>query len=156
MSDYYKLFATAKKTAKENNLIQAYGKYNYNSDYVYWDLSLLDSLKIPEDEKQMLIDDLIIHNSMNWYNQPLPSLAYNDWISYSGSQFKIHAIRIFNSKGKRIMVIVKIIEYHIEKRKKNDYYDRYYNEIVGTWEDKTYKYEHREEIEIGREYEYAS
>lgn len=144
----YKLFATAKKTAKENNLIQAYGKYNYSSDYVYWDLSLLNNLNIPDEEKQMLIDDLIHYNSMNWYDQPLPSLAFNDWISYAGSQFKTHATRIFNSKGKRIMVIVKVINYHIEKRKKNDYYDNMYRELVGTWDDKTTEYEHREEIEL--------
>ena len=147
----YKLFATAKKTAKENNLIQAYGKYNYNSDYVYWDLSLLDNLKIPDEEKQMLIDDLIIHNSISWFNQPLPSLAYNDWINYSGSQFRTNATRIYNKTGKRIMVIVKVIEYHIEKRKKNDYYDYGYDELVGVWDYVTYDYERREEIEIGKE-----
>ena len=147
----YKLFATAKKTAKENNLVQAYGKYS-NPD-VYWDLSLLDGLKIPDEEKQMLIDDLIEHNSQSWFEQPLPSLAYNNWINYSGSQFKTHATKIFNAKGKRIMVIVKIIKYHIVKQKKDDYYDNFYNKLVEMWDDETFDYEHREEIEIGKENE---
>ena len=121
----YNLFATAKKTAKENNLVQAYGKYT--NPNVYWDLGLLDSLKIPDEEKQMLIDDLIEHNSQSWFEQPLPSLAYNNWINYSGSQFKTHATKIFHTKGKRIMVIVKVIKYHIVKKKKDDYYDNFYD-----------------------------
>ena len=46
------------------------------------------------------------------------------------------------------MIIVKVVEYHLEKRKKNDYYDNHYGELVGTWDDMTCEYEHKEEIEM--------
>lgn len=143
----YKLYATAKKTAKENNLVQAYGRNTYNYDYVYYDLSIFDDLDLPEEEKQMIIDELIGYHAITWYEQPLPILAFNNLIAFNG-QIKTHATRIYNAKGKRTMVIVKVTGYHIEKRQKHDYWDDGWSDYMGAWDKIIYDYEKREEIEM--------
>ena len=115
----YKLYATAKKTAKVNNLVSSKREAN-----VYYDFSLLDKIDFHEDyEREMLENDIIKYTEITWFEQPLPTIIiYDDFTHYTG-QVRTSWRRVFNRQGKRIMVIVEITKLHIEKQTRTSVYE---------------------------------
>ena len=116
----YKLYATAKKTAKENNLVSSKREPN-----VYYDFSLLDQIKFYEDyEREMLENDIIKYTEITWFEQPLPTIIlYDNFTHYTG-QVRTAWRRVFNRQGKRIMIIVEVTKLHIEKQTRTSIYEQ--------------------------------
>lgn len=133
----YNLFKTAKKTAKENNLTLAVSKY-HTGDYLYYDLSLLDSLGLDPTDLETLKADIMNYHAVSWYDQPLPTICALNRFSGLCGQIKTAAHRVYRADGKRIMVIVEIIAAHIEKQSRRDIWSDY--KIEATYEGKTAGY----------------
>ena len=130
----YNLYKTAKKTAKENNLTAAVSKY-HAGDYLYYDLSLLDSLGLDPADLDALKADVMNYHAVSWYDQPLPTLCALDRFSGLYGQIKTAAHRVYRADGKRIMVIVEIIAAHIEKQSRKDVWSEY--KTTAVYEGKT-------------------
>ena len=112
----YKLYATAKKTAKVNNLVPSKREPN-----VYYDFSLLDSINFYEDyEREMLENDIITYTEATWFEQPMPTIILYDNFTHYVGQVRTAYRRVFNRQGKRIMVIVEVTKIHIEKQTRPD------------------------------------
>lgn len=118
----YKLFPTAKKTAKENGLVYS------DRDSIYYNFEVLDNLNaLTNAEKEMLKVDCMKYHAVSWYDQPLPVIvSENDFKTWHG-QFKTCYNRVFKSTGKRVMVIVTVTDIHLETWERDSRYDRYYH-----------------------------
>ena len=71
MKEYnYQYFKTAKKTAKENNLIFSIGTFG---DKDLFDFSLLDTMEIPEEEKDVVkehaLKNVSVASRESWYGK---------------------------------------------------------------------------------------
>lgn len=142
MKEYtYKYFKTAKKTAKENNLIISIGTSG-NKDL--FDFSLLDTMEISEEEKDVVKEYALKYASVafreSWYGK-----QFNPFHVCSGNAL-YHVKRIYSSNtGKllyRIFILAKIKhisgtrnnvweEYYKNKEYKadNGYCDPYYDNM---------------------------
>ena len=120
----YNLYKTAKKTAKVNGLTAAVSKY-HTGDYLYYDLSLLDSLGLDPADLEALKADIMNYHAVSWYDQPLPTMCALDRFSGLYGQIKTAAHRVYRADGRRIMVIVEIIAAHIEKQSRRDVWSEY-------------------------------
>lgn len=108
MKEYnYQYFKTAKKTAKENNLFFFIGASG-NKDL--FDFSLLDTMEIPEEEKDVVkehaLKNVSVASRESWYGKQFDSFHI------CNGNALYHAKRIYSSAtGKllyRIFILVKI------------------------------------------------
>lgn len=127
----YNLFKTAKKTAKENNLIEAVSRY-YDGNNLFYDFSLFEELKMSDDEKQAIISDTMEHHAISWYSQPLPTICNLDRFTGFYGQITTAAHRVYKSDGRRIMVIIEIIAVNLEKQSRRDVWSEYKTEATYT------------------------
>ena len=118
----YKLYPTAKKTAKENGLVYS------ERDDVYYNFAILDNIMtIANEQKELLKADCMKYHAVTWYDQPLPVIVpENDYKSWHG-QFKTCYNRVFKANGKRLMVIVTVTDIHLETWERDSRYERYYH-----------------------------
>ena len=115
----YSLYKTAKKTAKENNLIPAVSKY-YGGNDLFYDFSILDNAGLKEEEKAAIIAETMQHHAVSWYDQPLPLILKVDNFTYYCGQIKTAPHRVFKADGRRLMVIIEITAAQIEKQTRHD------------------------------------
>lgn len=117
----YKLFKTAKKTAKENGLILADGVETSKEKRVF-DFSLLDKMNIPEIEKEVIWKSAIktvLASSRTAYHQHQFSNFYwcGGYVDYA-----IH--RVYSVDGRRLFCIFQIAKiHHYNAHRKNVWED---------------------------------
>lgn len=124
----YKLWKTAEKTAKENNLIYVNG--NRMSDgKILFDFSFLETLGIPKNEIEAIRDEATKNCSAA---DRTAFVFYNadDWTTCDAIvDFNVH--KVYNEKSGKLLykiMNVKHIKYTHAERK--SIYDRYYTENV--------------------------
>lgn len=120
----YTLYKTAKKTAKENNLIPAVSKY-YSGTDLFYDFSILDDTGLQPDEKDAIIAETMNHHAVSWYEQPLPLLMSTDNFTHYAGQIRTAPHRVYKKDGRRVMVIIEITAAKIEKQCRRDIWSEY-------------------------------
>lgn len=142
----YNLQKTAKKTATENNLIVVDG--NGMTDHkMLFDFSFLDTLEIPENEKEAIKEEATKHCS------PANRTAFvfynaDNWTSCQIiADFNFH--RVYNSKTWKVLYVIlelKHVKYYHAERINT--YDRYYTENVTEFEADSYTMSPINDIEL--------
>lgn len=117
----YKIFKTAKKTAKENGLVFADGTRLSKEKRVF-DFSLLDTMKIPDTEKIVIQEcaiKMVSASSRTAYHQH----QFNSFYWCGGYvDYAIH--RIYSSDGRRLFCIFQIAKiHHYNAHRKNVWED---------------------------------
>lgn len=112
----YKLFKTAKKTAKENGLVYADNKRIF-------DFSALDELEIPEDENQAMKETALKTVTANFNTayciQRFDNFHFIDgYIDYS-------VYRTYDSHGKRLYCIFEAANVHHTSGNRKCVWDEY-------------------------------
>lgn len=121
----YKLAKTAKKIAKDNNLV-----YSGHND-VYYDVSVFDKLVgLPSEIKELCIKELMEYNRHSWFEQPIPIESIeNRWTTWHAN-YMTSWQRFYRVDGRRIIVIVCVNEVTIAKWTRQSIYDEYHRTEV--------------------------
>lgn len=117
----YKLFKTAKKTAKENNLILSKDFFNNN---VLFDFSLLDTCyNIPDNDKKAIINSALKNvyasNKIDYYGNEL-----DNFYNYDGMSL-YNAHRVYNTHGQRLYVIMELKNLRHRMNERKSIYENY-------------------------------
>lgn len=120
----YRLFKTAGKTARENNLIIAKSRY-YGGNDLYYDFALFDNLDICEAEKDAIKADLMEHHAITWYEQPMPTICQLDRFTGYYGQIATAPHRVYKQDGKRTMIIIEVTAICLEKQSRHDVWSDY-------------------------------
>lgn len=142
----YDLQKTARKTADANNLIFMNGN-NVSDNKLLFDFSFLDTLDIPESEKEAIKKEATNHCSAA---NRTAFVFYNadDWTTCNVVvDFNYH--RVYNSKTWKmlyaIMEVKHVKYYHAERI---NTYDRYYTENVREFEEDSHTVSPMNDVEL--------
>lgn len=101
----YKLFKTAKKTAKENGLVLEDGTYLYKEKRIF-DFSLLDKMDMPDIEKEV-IRKCAIQTVSAGTRSAYHNCKFDNFYWCGGyADYAIH--RVYSSDGRRLYCIFQI------------------------------------------------
>ena len=120
----YKLFKTANKTAKENNLIFADEIYGSKLKRLF-DFSLLDIMTIPDNEKEVLKDyalqNITPSNKTSFYGKLFDNFKACDGIAY----YYIH--RVYSKDGRYLYDIFQLANVKHYSKSRKSVYDKKYD-----------------------------
>lgn len=116
----YKLSKTAKKTAKENNLVKS---ESLSNTVQLFDFSLLDAMEVSETEKETLMNDAMKHVS-SVFPDCFYSKEIDNFTTFSGmALFYIH--RVYRKDGKHLYNIMELAAVDHCHKTRNSIYDDY-------------------------------
>lgn len=124
----YNIKKTAKRTATENNLIFVDGNMMTEHKLLF-DFSFLDSLDIPENEKEAIREESTKHCSIT--NNTAYIIKTLDKFTLCNAVIDFNYHKVYNSKTWKLMYIimeVKHVKYFHGER--TTVYDDYYNENI--------------------------
>ena len=121
----YKLSKTAKKTAKENNLVKP---ESLSNTVQLFDFSLLDKMAISEAEKETLMNDAMKH-----VTGAFPDCFYgkeiDNFTTFSGiASFYVH--HVYSKDGKHLYNILELAAVDHCHKTRNSIYDDYSAEEI--------------------------
>lgn len=113
----YKYYKTAKKTARENNLVIADGLCG-NTEKRIFDFSLLDSVDISEQEKKTIMSDAV-QTVAAWQKTSLYGKIFDKFTACDG-EANYYTTRVYNKTGRKrlycIYTLVGLKHYHKERK----------------------------------------
>lgn len=112
----YKLFKTAKKTAKENGLVFA-------DNQRIFDFSSLDELNIPEEEKQIM-KEVALKTVTITFNTAYCIHRFDNFHFIDGF-IDYSVYRVYDNHGKRLYCIFEAENIHHTSGKRNCVWDEY-------------------------------
>ena len=125
----YKLSKTAAKTAKENNLIIAEKRIGEKIKRLF-DFSMLDSMTIPNNEKEILKDDalrnLMSSDKVSYYGKLIDNFSACEGIAC------YYRHRVYSKDGKHLYNIFQLAKVKHYSKQRESVYDKYYD--VTTYE----------------------
>lgn len=125
----YKLSKTAAKTAKENHLTLAGEKYDCKLKILF-DFSLLESMTIPNTEKEVLKDYALRYirpsDKISYYGKIFDDFTACDGIAY------YYKHRVYSKDGRHLYYIFQLAKVKHDSKSCNSVYDKKYN--VTTYE----------------------
>lgn len=134
----YKLFKTAKKTAKENNLILVDGH-----DKKLFDFSILDGVEIPEEEKEVIKENALKNVSCA-FSEAFYGENFNNFHWCDGVVRYTDQCIYSKDTGKRLYVIFSIAAIRHNSYTRKSVHD---NADISTYKH-VYTYTDHREIEI--------
>lgn len=120
----YQLAKTRQAMAKRNELVEAKSRY-YSSNDLFYDFSLLDTIKWDGEIKEIVENDLMEHHAVSWYQRPMPTIIIYDRFTHFVGQVETAVHRVFKADGKRMMVIIEVTGFHIERQRRSNVYQKY-------------------------------
>lgn len=117
----YKLFKTAKKTAKENGLVFA-------DNQRIFDFSSLDELNIPEEEKQIM-KEVALKTVTTTFNTAYCIHRFDNFHFIDGF-IDYSVYRVYDNHGKRLYCIFEVGNIHHTSETRNCVWDEYDYETI--------------------------
>lgn len=117
----YKLFKTARKTAKENGLV-------YADNQRIFDFSALEELEIPEEEKQAM-KEVALKTVTTTFNTAYCIHRFDNFHFIDGF-IDYSVCKVYDSHGKRLYCIFEAANIHHTAGSRNSVYDEYDNKTI--------------------------